>query len=224
MNLNANIKNTNKKIPDGFIVFISGVPSSGKTTISYELLKRINKFRIIEETDIIRDVLRGYYSTINNAITLDLNSNLDNFFIYDNKKVLSYEQCENQCLIMSQSIVNIVKRQQRRGIATIINGIHIVPEILDKIIIENNLIYINLYINNKVSLYERLYNRDSQSFMLDYLDLIFETNNKLYNSIEKIKDKNSYLYNNIDVTNKSVKDVLIKISNIIQKRIECINN
>ena len=42
------------------IVFISGVPATGKTTISYELLKRYNIFRIIQETDLIREILRGY--------------------------------------------------------------------------------------------------------------------------------------------------------------------
>ena len=29
-------------VPDGFIVFISGVPGVGKTTTSYELLKKCN--------------------------------------------------------------------------------------------------------------------------------------------------------------------------------------
>ena len=42
------------------ILFISGVPGLGKTTLSYELLKRYDKFRIIQETDIIREILRGY--------------------------------------------------------------------------------------------------------------------------------------------------------------------
>ena len=47
-------------IPEGFVLFISGVPGVGKTTISYELLKKINAFRIIEETDLIREILLGY--------------------------------------------------------------------------------------------------------------------------------------------------------------------
>ena len=42
------------------IILISGVPSAGKTTISYELLRRINCFRIVQETDILREILRGY--------------------------------------------------------------------------------------------------------------------------------------------------------------------
>ena len=47
------------RIPDGFVVFISGVPGVGKTTISYELLKKRAEFRIVQETDLIREVLRG---------------------------------------------------------------------------------------------------------------------------------------------------------------------
>ena len=48
-------------LPKDLIVFLSGVPGAGKTTLSYELLKKHNEFRLIEEeTDIIREVLRGY--------------------------------------------------------------------------------------------------------------------------------------------------------------------
>ena len=42
------------------IFLISGVPGVGKTTLSYELLKRFSTFRIIQETDLIREILRGY--------------------------------------------------------------------------------------------------------------------------------------------------------------------
>ena len=60
-------KESNFALPKGFIVFISGVPGVGKTTISYELLKMFSAFRIIEETDLIREVLRGYNEYIENA-------------------------------------------------------------------------------------------------------------------------------------------------------------
>ena len=62
--------NYESMIPDGLIVFISGVPGVGKTTISYELLKNIGKFRIIEETDLVREILRGY----NNYLKLKFGS------------------------------------------------------------------------------------------------------------------------------------------------------
>ena len=41
-------------LPQNLIVLISGVPGVGKTTISNELLKTHNEFRLVEETDIIR--------------------------------------------------------------------------------------------------------------------------------------------------------------------------
>lgn len=34
-------------IPNGFILFLSGVPGVGKTTLSYQLLKQYDGFRIM---------------------------------------------------------------------------------------------------------------------------------------------------------------------------------
>ena len=48
------------QVPKDTIVFISGVPGSGKTTVAYELFKNYCDYRIVEETDIIREILRGY--------------------------------------------------------------------------------------------------------------------------------------------------------------------
>ena len=50
----------NTLLPENTILLISGIPGAGKTTISYELLKRFSFFRIVQETDIIREILRGY--------------------------------------------------------------------------------------------------------------------------------------------------------------------
>lgn len=59
-------------LPDDLIVLISGVPGAGKTTISYELLKIHTEIRLIEETDIIRDILRGYNIYLRKLATLNL--------------------------------------------------------------------------------------------------------------------------------------------------------
>ena len=56
------------QVPDGLVVFISGVPGAGKTTISYELLKRYDIFRIIQETDLMREILRGYNMYVENSV------------------------------------------------------------------------------------------------------------------------------------------------------------
>ena len=106
-------------LPSKLIVFISGIPGVGKTTISYELLKKYKDFRLVEETDVIREILRGYnlhMSSIYNLMPQD---------IYSHEVFLSYEMAKQQCNIMKNSILNIVKRQQRKEIPSIINGVHI---------------------------------------------------------------------------------------------------
>lgn len=205
-------------IPDGLIVFISGVPGVGKTTISYELLKKVEKFRIIEETDLIREVLRGY----NDYLRIKFGNQIDFVFekiqITDYTKLLTFGEAKIQCKTMKKSFEQIVARQKRKGIASIINGVHIIPEILNGIAENNNIIYINLYITNEQEIYERISNRDSCSYMLDYIPFIFQTNRELYLSTEKISLKYHYIFN-IDVTGLSIEDTINKIIFCINKSI-----
>lgn len=203
-------------IPEGLVVFISGVPGVGKTTISYELLKRINKFRIIEETDLIREVLRGY----NEHLKVEFGNQVDFVFekiqITDHTKLLTFDEAKIQCKTMKKSFEQIVSRQQRKGIASIINGVHVIPEVLNGIAENNNIIYINLYVTNEQEIYERIYNRDPSSYMLNHMPFIFQTNMALYLSTEKISLSNHYVFN-IDVTGLSIENTIDKIT-------YCINN
>jgi len=164
-------------IPEGLVVFISGVPGVGKTTISYELFKRYDEFRVIQETDLIREILRGYNKYVKSLIDDKsvLSTIQEKIYIPDHMKIFNYIELREQCSIMKKSIEEIVFRQQRKGISSIINGVHIVPEILNGIVQNNNLVYINLYIRNKDILLERLLGRDENKYM-PYLDVSFETN------------------------------------------------
>lgn len=203
-------------IPDGLIVFISGVPGVGKTTISYEILKKIEKFRIIEETDLIRAVLRGY----NDYLKIEFGNQVDFIFekihITDHNKLLTFDEAKMQCKTMKKSFEQIVARQKRKGIASIINGVHIIPEILNGIAENNNIIYINLYITNEQEIYNRILSRDSCSYMLNYVPFIFQTNTDLYLSTKKIALKHHYVFN-IDVTSLSIEDTINKIVCCINK-------
>ena len=84
------------------IVFISGVPATGKTTISYELLKRYNIFRIIQETDLIREILRGYNEYIDYKMNNKdiINKIYERIYIPDHTKIFNYDEIKEQCLIM----------------------------------------------------------------------------------------------------------------------------
>lgn len=205
-------------IPDGFIVFISGVPGVGKTTISYELLRRFNAFRIIEETDLIREVLRGYNSFLKQEFPTQSYDILSQIKITDHTKLLSLEEAKEQCNFMRSSFEGIVDRQKRKGISSIINGVHIIPETLSGLAENRNVIYINLYVTNEQALYTRLFNRNPESYMINHVPFIYKANMDLYTSTEKLSVKFPYLFNNVDVTESSVDETISKI----MQRIECL--
>ena len=208
----------NIEIPEGFIVFISGVPGVGKTTISYELLKRFNEFRIIEETDLIREVLRGYNSFLEQEFPTQSNDIMNQIKITDHTKLLSLEEAKQQCNFMRSSFEYIVDRQKRKGISSIINGVHIIPEALNGLAQNRNVIYINLYITSEQALYTRLVNRNPESYMINHIPFIYKANMDLYTSTEKLSVKFPYLFNNVDVTELSVDETISKI----MQRIKCL--
>lgn len=204
-------------IPGGLIVFISGVPGVGKTTISYELLRCYNEFRIIQETDLIREILRGYNEHLEDTIgdTSIINTLHKEVHIPDHMKIFNYEELKTQCSIMKRPIEKIIMRQQRKGISSIINGVHIIPEILNGIAQNKNVAYINLYISTKEALRTRLSSRDAQKYM-PYLDVSFEANCALYESVLDLAPEFPHIFQNIDVTNLTVDQVVGRAVNSIE--------
>lgn len=193
-----------KRIPNGLILLISGVPGVGKTTISYNLLKQLSEFRIIEETDILRDALRGYNAMLFEKYGTALEEILKDTEIYSNQKLLSFSEAKQQCLLMKTSIEYIIARQQRKGICTIINGVHIVPEALVELLNNPLIRFVNLYVSNEEKLQERLRKRDPNSYMLKHIPFIYNTNIDLLNSTQKLASLHNHSVFNIDVTSLDV--------------------
>lgn len=215
-----NETNTSTRIPKGFILFISGVPGVGKTTVSYELLKRFHDFRIIEETDILRDALRGYNEMLIERHGQKMQSALKDTEIYDHTILLSFNEAQKQCMIIKKSIENIVARQQRKGISSIINGVHIIPEVLKDLAYNRNIIFINLYVSSEDILSQRLTNRDPESYMLQYIPFIYRSNNDLYNSTKNLTLLSDTSFYNIDVTLLNIEDTIAQISESILTKLQ----
>lgn len=108
---------------------------------------------------------------------------------------------------MEHSFNQIVARQQRKGIATIINGVHVIPEVLKNFAGNNNIIFINLYVTNEREIYQRIFNRDSASYMLEQIPFIFQTNNDLYLSTQKLTFEFDNIFN-VNVTELSVENTI----------------
>jgi 2-phosphoglycerate kinase len=215
-----NSTNFDIKIPEFFIVFISGVPGTGKTTISYELLRKFSEFRIIEETDIIREVLRGYNEYIKDTFNDMASIIFNKLAIADHTKLLTIDEAKQQCEYMKKSFEHIIARQKRKGIPSIINGVHIVPEVLNGINDNIDIVYVNLFINNKNAICNRIANRDLKSYMLDHIPLIYQTNCDLYLSTAKLSQSAGFVFNNIDVTDLSINETLNVVINCIKTRID----
>ena len=194
-------------LPSKLIVFISGIPGVGKTTISYELLKKYKDFRLVEETDVIREILRGYnlhMSSIYNLMPQD---------IYSHEVFLSYEMAKQQCNIMKNSILNIVKRQQRKEIPSIINGVHIIPEVLYPFLPQSNILYINLYVDSKEALWNRLKLRNPKKYIPECIPYLYQANIDLHNSLNCIPRDLGISYS-INVSALSVQETLSEINKI----------
>lgn len=198
--------NNEYALPQDLIVFISGIPGVGKTTISNELLKTYKEFRLVEETDIIREVLRGYGSFLTEV------GECSTDYIYPHDIFLSYEMAVQQCRIMKNSIINVINRQQRKQIPSIINGVHIIPEELYVHISNPNILYIILYVDSEETLWKRLKKRDSQKYTPQCIPYLYKTNLELLNSIQRIPQESCKLHS-IDVSNLSVEDTIYNIDN-----------
>lgn len=208
------------ELPKGFIVFISGVPGTGKTTVSYELLRMFDEFRIVEETDLIREVLRGYNEYIKDTFEdKDLHF-LEAIEVAHNTKFLRYDEAKKQCKHMKRSLEKIVGRQKRKGIATIINGVHIVPEVLDDLYKNDNIVFFNLFLNNKHALFDRWKQRDSDKYNAKNLSIAFQTNVALSLSIQKLSKKSGNKVFDIDVTclsiNQTTSEIVRLLSSLLQ--------
>lgn len=200
---------------NNLILFISGVPSAGKTTISYELLKTINYFRIVQETDILREIIRGYNTYLSEDAS---NTLLDLTEPAPHTELLSYERAKVQCKIMKNSIVEIVKRQNRKCIPTIICGVHIIPEILYNNITGNNIKYINLYFDCEKDLYSHLKIRDHDKYGPKSLPFLFKMNSELQNNFSFMQSKNPKTFMSINVGKLTIEETVNAIIDFLQQQ------
>lgn len=195
-------------LPNDLIILISGVPGVGKTTISYELLKTYKEFRLVEETDVIREVLRGYNTHLMHTYKIAPKE------IYSHNLFLNYNMASEQCRIMKNCIINIIERQRRKGIPSIINGVHIIPEELYIFLPHSNIIYLNLYVDSEDALWNRLKYRDQKKYKPECIPLLYQTNIDLKNSLERIP-KNLYNAHSINVSQLTIQETICEINKFL---------
>ena len=134
---------------------LSGVPCVGKTTTAYNILKSAPEFRRVSELDIIRTVIRSVFRTLEAGDHLNKKVAQEYYTaLFSSLSEKDLPEAKQQSKLLIPFIKEIVDRQQKRKIPTIIEGSSIIPSTFfdnNKPIegFEHNVIFINLYLSDE---------------------------------------------------------------------------
>lgn len=215
---------TQQIIPNNLIILLSGVPCVGKTTTAYNIIKNYPVFKRVAEVDLIKTILRT-------VLNESKNGNTEFFekynFLLSSSTDISFLSLKEQAHALSKYVIEIIKRQQTRKIPTVIEGLGIVPSVyfLESEIIDtlnNNVMFINLYISNEEEhIKRRLMRCAERKYQNDV--------NQLKEKIYKYREKNIQMHNETLELSKKYKNVFsIDISymtedEVIEKIIQLIS-
>ncbi|MCE7747517.1 MAG: AAA family ATPase [Candidatus Heimdallarchaeota archaeon] len=146
------------------IVLLAGVPGIGKSTLSVDLSKRLEITNIIG-TDMVREILR---QTISSNLIPELHSS--SYDAYKHLKptinpilrqsIVGYEeQCRHVIVGVEAAIQSALYSREN----TIIEGVHLAPNILNRSILEeSHVLMILLYLENEEEHLRRIRSRGSE--------------------------------------------------------------
>jgi len=204
MNLSQYQKPRNKTI------LIIGAPVSGKSTISYGLSIELGINQIID-TDIIRGI-KVVQEPMNKYINTYSFKSWELFGKKQNKKniLLGYEKYSEQ---IEKEIFGVININDSLGRSMIIEGLHLHPKLIEKLIKINKLQMICLSVNSKEhkrNIINRLKNSHQQPrFYFDNFKAIRGINNFLVDCAKK--------YNFPIIENKNIKNTISSIIKVVNE-------
>lgn len=142
-------------IPKDAILMLSGVSCVGKTTTAYEIVKNYPEFRRVSEYDLIRTVVRTAYEHLADEAYINKNELIGKYnALFESITSNNFETTRLQSEQLIPYVKEIILRQQRRQIPTIIEGTGIIPNAY----FPNNqplpwltahVVFINLYLSDE---------------------------------------------------------------------------
>lgn len=142
-------------IANDTIVMLSGVSCVGKTTTAYEIIKRYPHFRRVSELDILRTIVRTAYEQIAVEKKLCKMQTMEKYqALFASLTNSDFETAKRQSVLLIPYVREIILRQQRRRIPTIIEGAGIIPSCffpngLPLSWLTDSVILINLYLSDE---------------------------------------------------------------------------
>ena len=161
----------NMHVPKDAILMLSGVSCVGKTTAAYEIVKNYPEFRRVSEYDLLRTIVRTAYEYLAEETCIEKDELISKYkALFESITSSSYEITKLQSEQLLPYVKEIILRQQRRHIPTIIEGTGIIPSTYfpnnqPLAWLSNHVVFINLYISDKA---EHILRRQSRLAERDY--------------------------------------------------------
>jgi 2-phosphoglycerate kinase len=186
------------------IILIGGASGVGTSSMAFELASRLRLKNIIS-TDMIREVMRKIISKdlspVIHKSSFDAHESIRTPSIRVNKVI---EGFISHVEVVNVGVEAIIERSVKEGISTIIEGVHVVPGLIRKDLIEdNNIIIFTLIVDDEESHKQRFYSRCRQPWVkrslekyMDNFDTIRKTQCYL---IEQAKINDSRIIDNVDI-------------------------
>lgn len=165
-------------VPKDAILMLSGVSCVGKTTAAYEIVKNYPEFRRVSEYDLLRTVVRTAYEYLAEEAYIDKEELINKYnALFESITSSNFEITKLQSEQLLPYIKEIILRQQRRRIPTIIEGTGIIPSTYfpnDQPLawLSKHVVFINLYISDEE---DHIFRRQSRSEERDYNESVSKT-------------------------------------------------
>lgn len=165
-------------VPKDAILMLSGVSCVGKTTTAYEIVKNYPEFRRVSEYDLLRTIVRTAYEYLAEEAYLDKDELISKYnALFKSITNSNFEITKLQSEQLLPYVKEIILRQQRRRIPTIIEGTGIIPSTYfpnnqPLAWLSKHVIFMNLYISDEK---EHISRRQSRSKERDYHESVSKT-------------------------------------------------
>ena len=197
------------------LILICGVPGTGKTTLASHLSKLFEIDQVIS-TDFIREVSKSMSTPEQNPFLFSVTHEAWKYFGEKTQKNIILGAVSHAESIFSQ-IIYLINKSKQEGRDLIIEGVHLMPQILDYIPKENSeIIYIYLYLEDKNEHFSRFDSKNKKrkifhdAWYSNYETIKIIDNYNLFNS----KSRNLFTLENSDL-NTSIIKIFNRLNNEI---------
>ena len=225
---NTNLSEVDMHVPKDAILMLSGVSCVGKTTAAYEIVKNYPEFRRVSEYDLLRTVVRTAYECLAEEAYIDKDELISKYHaLFESITNSNFEITKLQSEQLLPYVKEIILRQQRRRIPTIIEGTGIIPSAYfpnnqPLAWLSKHVVFINLYISDEE---DHISRRQSRSEERDYHESASKTeiiisqsragkNQLLHMQAIKLQQKFKNVFS-LDVSNYTPSHMASKIMELV---------